>query len=194
MKKIAVVLFCLLSITSFAFADDDVQVTWTLTGDDAPSKLNIGFYDEAASESPSNGVVLANDTTSGLVGKKDVFIKWDILTSTSVTVSIYSAALSGGESNSINWEGTISEDTSNSSKVEEFLPSLGSKTSNDGTEYGSSDSPKTLFTYDSADGLGMGDVGCLKMSIETEDATSKNPAAYSTTLYVAITEGTGVNG
>ena len=199
MKKSLILLLCLVFMSAFAFAadKDDVQVTWTVGGQ---SKTEIGFYDTAEATDVSTGITLDDDMdSSGLKGTKDVFIKWDIVTSKPVTVSLYSDALKEqnkqegeiNESNTIDWVGTMTIDKTNvTTKVDSLTTSTIGNTSGGEDVYGSVSNPIELFTYDNSTN-GMGDVGCIKLSIVTEDASSKTPTTYTTNLYVKISSDQG---
>ena len=199
MKKSMILLLCLVFMSAFAFAEDndDVQVTWTVGNQ---SKTEIGFYDTAEATDVSTGITLDDDMdSSGLKGTKDVFIKWDIVTSKPVTVSLYSDALKEqnkqegeiNESNTIDWVGTMTIDrTKVTTKVDSLTTSTIGNTSGGEDVYGSVSNPIELFTYDNSTN-GMGDVGCIKLSIVTEDASSKTPTTYTTNLYVKISSDQG---
>ena len=200
MKKSLILLLCLVFMSAFAFAaeNDDVQVTWTVG---TQSKTEIGFYDTADATEVSTGITLDDEmeSVSGLQGKKDVYIKWDIVTNKPVTVSLYSDALKEqnkqegeiSESNTIDWVGTMTIDKTNvTTKVDSLTTSTIGNTSGGEDVYGSVSDPIELFTYDNSTD-GMGDVGCIKLSIVTEDASSKTPTTYTTNLYVKISSDQG---
>ena len=192
MKKIFFLLLCFIAISSALFAaeSDDVKVSWNLD----VSTLNIGFYASATDNEVigESGLSLTTNQTDKIIGEGTMFIKWDIATTAPVAVQIYSSAMTlGGSDQSeekkiIDWEASIekySEGDVPPSKIGELTNSkIGGIA---GGNYGDSTTPITLFTYDD-EKYGIGDSGCLKLSITTEDATEKAGGTYSANVYVQI--------
>lgn len=192
MKRIFFLLLCFIAISATVFAaeNDDVEVSWNLD----VSALNIGFYASATDSEVigENGLPLTTKQTDGIIGEGTMFIKWDIATTDPVDVQIYSSAMTLGglgqsaEEKIIDWEASIekySEGGVPASKIGELS---NSKIGNiAGGNYGGLTSPITIFTYDD-EKYGIGDSGCLKLSITTEDAAEKVGGTYSTDVYVQI--------
>ena len=192
MKRIFFLLVCFIAISSALFAadSDDVKVSWNLD----VSTLNIGFYASATDNEVigESGLSLTTNQTDGIIGEGTMFIKWDIATTDPVNVQIYSSAMTldgtvqSEDKKIIDWEASIekySEGDVPPSKIGELTNSkIGSIA---GGNYGDSTTPITLFTYDD-EKYGIGDSGCLKLSITTEDATEKAGGTYSTNVYVQI--------
>ena len=193
MKRIFFLLVCFIAISSALFADqsDDVKVSWDLK----VSTLNIGFYASATDNEVigESGLSLTTNQTDGITGEGTMFIKWDIATTDPVNVQIYSSAMTLGgtpqseDKKSIDWEASIEKYSEGGVPVSKIDELTNSKIGNiiAGGNYGDSTTPITIFTYDD-EKYGIGDSGCLKLSITTEDATEKVGGTYSANVYVQI--------
>ena len=194
MKKIFFLLLCFIAISSALFAaeSDDVKVSWNLN----VSTLNIGFYASATDNEVIgvSGLSLKTNQTDGIIGEGTMFIKWDIATTDPVDVQIYSSAMTlGGTGQSedkkiIDWEASIEKYAEGDVPETKIVTLENTKIGNiaGGSDvYGNSTEPIKLFTYDD-EKYGIGDSGCLKLSITTEDATEKAGGTYSTNVYVQI--------
>ena len=193
MKKIFFLLLCFIAIsaTLFAAESDDVKVSWNLE----VSTLKIGFYASATDSVviEESGLPLTTKQTDGIIGEGTMFIKWDIATTDPVNVQIYSSAmtLDGTEQSDdkkiIDWEASIEKYAEGvpETKIVTLENTKIGNTAGGSDVYGNSTKPIKLFTYDD-EKYGIGDSGCLKLSITTEDATEKAGGKYSTNVYVQI--------
>ena len=124
MKRIGFFLFVLLSIfaSSVLVATEtpkELTISWTpVGGEENPGKYELGFYEDL-SEAPVPSLPLTTSSQSigtTLTGTGTIYLKWDILSDSDVTIYLKSAALnSTNPAGSINWEATITKEASPSS-------------------------------------------------------------------------------
>lgn len=193
MKRIGFFLFVLLSIfaSSVLVATEtpkELTISWTpVGGEENPGKYELGFYEDLSAAPVSSLPLTTSSQSTGttLTGTGTIYLKWDILSDSDVTIYLKSAALnSTNPADSINWEATITKETSPSSAASVVI--TGGKFGGLTAETAFYDEVATVF-YDVSNGYG--DTGAIKLDITTENAASKAPSTYTTTLTAIMKSG-----
>ena len=196
MKRIIVFLFILLGIFTYSALvavptkkeSKDLTISWTpVGGEENPGKYELGFYKDLSGNTVSNLILTTSQQSTGtdLKGTGTIYLKWDILSDSNVTISLKSAALSStNPAGTINWEAEITKETSPASDASIVIDN--SKFGGLTVETASYDEVEVV-SYDVS--KGYGDTGAIKLDITTENAASKAPATYTATLTAIMKSG-----
>ena len=191
-RKGIFILLILFSVAAIFAADnsDSIDIIWDLTGSGGfDGSYTLKFTDGSVSDLSALPLQTQAGSDNGtLKGTGTCYLEWEFFTPVAVEVSVYSSKLEGtvtvdNVKQSLDWHADISKETDPFSNAE-FVESPSIGFVNERGNYGSENTPVTIFSYDPSNGLK--DSGKAKFVITTEDASSLQPDSFTTTLTAVV--------
>lgn len=170
MKKVIFILALSILAVCAIFADavKTMDATLDLTSQDY---VSFWFASDSTSTDALDTLTLESDFSSlpQVVGKGSFYINWNIISSSSFSLYVYSQAMKNSYSEALNW--SLSD---------------GSKTYLDKSNNYGGNTNNLIYKHDS-EGVAVGNQDSLSLSVTTDDVSSMRNAEYSTVLKLQLT-------
>lgn len=169
MKKVIFVLaLSMLAICSvFADVTKTMDATLDLT---SQNYVSFWFADDSSSTAAIDTLTLNSDFSSlpEVKGKGSFCINWDIISSSSFSLRVYSQAMKNSNSETLNWSLTD-----------------GSKTYLDKSNNYGGNTNNLIYKHDS-EGVAVGNKDSLSLTVNTDDVSTMRNSEYSTVLKLLL--------
>lgn len=171
MKKIIFILALSILAMFSVFATTstkNLDATLDLTGQDY---VSFWFAKDSSSTDALDTLTLDSDFSAlpTVVGKGSFYINWNIISSSSFSLYVYSQAMKNSNSESLNWSLTD-----------------GSKTYLDKSNNYGGNTNNLIYKHDS-EGVAIGNQDSLSLSVTTDDVSLMRNSEYSTVLKLQLT-------